>query len=900
MSILEVTERKDMNIIDTTSRDVLTGTSRVDGENISNLFADLSISDPSWMVNELFQRPHLLSTTAWTTAMTPGTAIYTCRPPLEAINGINLSSLVTTFRMFSLLRCGMEWFAVYPGTRFYVGQLFLGFLPLDHPWGQLPSQSRPLTVYSLSGYPGVLSSASNSRTSSLTIPHTMVNSYMNTFNLEPAVQNFGTIGLWVFNQLQTTGSNVPNMKVNLFFKMIKPELKFPTHLHTTTPTLYYSDEILRQATEILVPKDHPQFETVKHTIAQYIAVDGIQRERVEAHGLDMEGLLKSGVNIAVGAAKGFIEGGPEGAAIGAGTSAVKELMSNLDRPISYENCLVRTMPDYAYADGNVRCERLSLMRDAGYFPPDSLTGSIGKDMDLLELRRRPMLIDQIQWNDTDVEGTVLWSSPVHPGATKITGYAAREVEQTYLSYTSRPFNLMRGGIDYDFQAIISGFHTGAFIVGWQTLYTYGSNPFPVPTTQNFGSWQYMKVDIAERTVVSVRIPYAQPREWQQLHNLYIDSGSPPNTNGWNVSEAPPAYKSILPSTNGRIFIMVLQPLQAPEGLTKTVDINIFHRAAPDFETAQVTQMVPQSSYTACQYTLPTDLKKEQAPLRIGDAKGHDVVDFPIVRERVRPEMEEADEPNSTELGTEMKLTEKNVDVQVLAKEQEVTPPVLDGFFRGQKIVDMRDLIRCYGYYRQIIIQSLTSNSNQLIFFPVHPSAQTVSSSWMSYFARMYAGWSGSIRYRFMFELGNVENVVMQATHLNDLYDLPDNSYTGITSYTEFQMETARSILSGYRSAWFNVGLDKEVHVEVPYAQGANFLEIHDVTSQTQDHDNSVTCNGVLALGIYGNLVLNPELHIYAHVAAGDDFAFNTPIPPPLGAFKGVGVLFPWAREDRYY
>jgi hypothetical protein len=140
-------------------------------------------------------------------------------------------------------------------------------------------------------------------------------------------------------------------------------------------------------------------------------------------------------------------------------------------------------------------------------------------------------------------------------------------------------------------------------------------------------------------------------------------------------------------------------------------------------------------------------------------------------------------------------------------------------------------------------------------------------------AQAYIGWAGSIRYKIHFLNDVLDNLFINVQHLPDYYLAIDG-----TQHVGYCL-----LSSGYASLPFNVVDHRCIEVEVPFASNLSFLMASAYGEDT--HHPRYWTNGTLAIS-FTDLYKDPAvvrrnpLYAQVSIAAGDDFRFIGPRPPP--------------------
>jgi len=195
--------------------------------------------------------------------------------------------------------------------------------------------------------------------------------------------------------------------------------------------------------------------------------------------------------------------------------------------------------------------------------------------------------------------------------------------------------------------------------------------------------------------------------------------------------------------------------------------------------------------------------------------------------------------------------------------------------------DFRDLARRYGFLSQLSITKPTTSSSITIYFPVTPVGPTVTQNLLSYIANIHRGWSGSLRYKILFDANNISQFQFYATHYPDMF-LPGGApvvrYTspgGVSKGVNGSFQGA-----GYACKQATLVNEKGIEIEIPFITNRHFLFTRRIFGD--DQSNQADCAGCIALTITfpdPAVAYVPKLNGVVYISAGDDFNFHYLIPP---------------------
>lgn len=499
--------------------------------------------------------------------------------------------------------------------------------------------------------------------------------------------------------------------------------------------------------------------------------------------------------------------------VGGLSSGLKDML--LDYPADPIAPLKTISPleNLSIAKGKSRSNRLSLDPNSLHKLDDSVAG---EDMDAMNLKHivsKPMLITQAQFTSNNAAQTLLFGLPVHPcvvPATFIYRNSDNEVlntlrQNTYLSHVSSAFSYWNGGLNYDIEIVATRFHTG------KLLFAYVPNSDTMPTFEQVSSnCPNVIIDIQQTSHFTFTIPYTAGSAMKST-NLELDSTT-----------------QIADITNGNLVCYVLNHLNYPTNVANLIELNIYLYAAPDFNL-----YVPRKPLVNTQnFSSPPTTLEETSGISIAS---------------------DGNQPSGTSV--------------TLSKDQSISTPRAH-FGEEYSLID---LIRRFSYLvRQDFMFPDNNYSYQTLSnYPTQDNNYAFQTSYLTYFAKIYSSWCGSIRYKYATSENRSSPFSLTLVHF------PDTSVSNqliSNNYNQFL-----SITQGYASARTALAQDNALEIEVPYYSPYNML----ITRSTSSRPTQFTFNGNLTA--IGTTSVKGDQSFYADIyhAAGEDFRFIFLRPPPL-------------------
>jgi hypothetical protein len=504
------------------------------------------------------------------------------------------------------------------------------------------------------------------------------------------------------------------------------------------------------------------------------------------------------------------------------------------RPFPVSSLSLTTVPDHA--------QKLTVDDKQELTIDTEISGiKSGDVLSLSSIASRESYLTTFDWNVGTAPDTLLWNSRVTPVTWAEIG-SPRSYHFPPCAMASMPFKYWRGTMNYRFQVVSSNYHKGRLRIA------YDPNFFDATPEYNIN---YMHiVDISEKNDFTVSVTNGQ-----QVSLLdHANPGSDSATEIYSSTQ----YSGIAPG-NGVLQVTVLNELTVPSDVTNDIEINVFVSAGDDFEA-----FVPDDHFQY--FVFKPQMGFEPQSGMAMDATPYDS----------EPVHDEATPLN----GTSPK------------------PSSLNTVFTGESIGSFRTMMKRYNLHTGFSpvdtfhsVISMSSNS-----FPylrgnvtgaVHTRSggssynycNTVLMHWVTY---AFAGWRGSIRYKFLPRGGFTHMTTMiersgirQGTQYSFSVGVPE----GATSFSNAASETVARIgttpindrpLAGKKGMVYAVSeINPCVEVEMPFYSQARF-----VPGRTQDWTGSAfntRYNESFDYRSWVNSSEGDESFIDSYVATGEDF-----------------------------
>lgn len=288
----------------------------------------------------------------------------------------------------------------------------------------------------------------------------------------------------------------------------------------------------------------------------------------------------------------------------------------------------------------------------------------------------------------------------------------------------------------------------------------------------------------------------------------------------NVNIRPNASAAeITDATIGTLVCYVQNTLAYASNVAPSVEINLYISAADDFNL-----YVPAKPYVNYVFTPPPP-----------------------------PEVEA-----TSGIGINLNKNQNVIPSSVLSKDQNASIP-RKHFGEDYSLID---IIRRFTPLDTI---SVVGSALSTYILPVVPYASdNPQDCYIGYFSRLYNCWSGSVRYKFVSFGNRGDNSSMSVVHVPS-YNLEPNVLSD------------PQLTTGLASVRTNVCQDLALEVDVPYYSKYNML----LTRNRAGYPD-IENNGFINL-LFSNPTPDVPANIYTdlYIAAGEDFRFIYPRPPPM-------------------
>lgn len=528
---------------------------------------------------------------------------------------------------------------------------------------------------------------------------------------------------------------------------------------------------------------------------------------------------------------------------GRGIMGTGQILSGagLDKPadplVATRNTIAPVAP-LAHGSGVDASTRLAITPMGGYL--EDMQASVEPTNHACsQIAQKKMFVDTFSWSVNDPPNKILYNVPVLPSYASYGGTSSgfAWVFPTFLSYISACFAQWRGSISYRFDVVAGPAHNGLLGVFFVPNQTKGEIPAALQQMTNM-PMATLEITQSNRTL-TVTVPYVSSTE----RKLWVEWASLPNRDMLLDNEM-----------LGTLQVRVMNKLTCPSILPQQIDINVFIGGGSDIEFHAPIKR-PQTSFklppapafvAEMDVPLPTGSSADPAPIYLGKNGG------PVAS--TSPYNEQSD--------------------------------------------DVRDLMRRYSFIgdHRLDMTLKPGSVNGLRYegkteFKVHPQLDVVYPSaetphtavggfgtnlFMHYFSRLFAMWSGSIRYKIvpyvsrtqpLLGIGIFDITQDYFTESPLSVIIPEKARTTAPSHvTNFSQQSALELECPFYSVYGKLLTETTLTRLFPQLDTSGLLRLQFETDNLANFAKDVSGNQNIAFDLYA--------------AAGDDFRLTYLVSPP--------------------
>jgi len=378
-------------------------------------------------LNKVLDREYLLGNYSWSTASAAGTVIATFNFPRVLFAQTFISNKIQDYSYF---RGGIRFSVRVAANSFIYGRLLVNYVPRPN-WNQFQAQST--NIYTGSGYPHILVSASASEVGVLDVPFISPNRCIATDTGEDS--EMGRFQIIILNPLTDIQGNVGVANIAVTAQFLDAEVWMPK--------------------DVVVPTSR----------------------RIEAYKKSASGTLSSkfesratgAAKVAITKSRSVLPSFVEGALSAAGTAAEIGAILGLDKPTSVaaiQPVRVLNTSDFACGRGMSNATKFAMDPENGISTKPIVGGADVDEMDLNYIAGMPMLVTSV--------GMVAATGP-----TRMFTVGPTDTNLCYVDFLTRQFALYSGGYKFKTYITASTMHSiklvfwvnnSAVLTAWQDCY----------------------------------------------------------------------------------------------------------------------------------------------------------------------------------------------------------------------------------------------------------------------------------------------------------------------------------------------------------------------------------------------------------------------------------------------
>lgn len=522
--------------------------SRVENRGVArSTLANAVNNDSEWTLASMLSRWNLFDTISWPASAAAGTTIVTYNILQDLLkNAISNAP----FERFDLFRCkSIEISFECVGYRFSQGRLLASMRYTGMNSANLSFSNVDLrTAVTL---PHVSLDPTKATVAHLSLPFTFQREYLDLV----AGDSLGQLNLTVQNPFVpgTTGPSAAT--IQMYVSIIDPVFKIPT------PGAGKFTDITRR---------HPRRPDDEQ--GEVVSVPRKLQPGVfltESHSL-IDGLIDEGANGLKKIAQEII---PD--------NVVGTILGSLDRVQLGENPSPLVHKDQQYLSNTKTIDFIDVLTAdpsaQQLSTADTFAAPVNEMMVDEIIKKKAKFVTSVTWSTSNATGDTLWSSRVGPRSEfPISFSPVTPTRIGPIDAVSKYFSFWHGSISYIFEFVSTQFHEGKVAITYSPrLDTTTANALDINSVMS----QYVKSFFLRNgaNITKVTCPFIGDTSWRMCYN-----GEP-------ISDVTSATSlRLVDFFSGAVSLRVLGPLNAPETVANSIEINIYEIAGDDFQFAMNT------------------------------------------------------------------------------------------------------------------------------------------------------------------------------------------------------------------------------------------------------------------------------------------------------------------------
>ncbi len=764
---------------------------------------------------------------------------------------LNNAAVLDKLANYYLLKADLKLTFMINGTPFHAGMLLASYSYMD-------VQNFDVTIggdtqlVTLSQRPHIWINASTNKSGCICAPFFAPTNYLCIGDSTISAADLATVHIYSAQSLKQINAGTDTVTVSVFAELLNVKLTAPTQRIVT----------ISQPSPLIENEFKFTFECQSGTEDEYSEKDGIISKPASAIA-DIAGRLTDAPYI-----------GPFALATKIGATAIGGIarLFGFSKPTQLADVSpMRNMPvsSLALTEGADMSQKLTATGKQEITVDPSTVGFSGEDeLTICAFAQRETYLTKFDWKVSAAQDDYIFAIDVDPMAERriaVTG--GHKIIPTSLSFISRVFSEWSGSLEYRFQVIASQYHRGRIAIIFDPYGPSGTNPYNV----TFNTI----LDLEDARDITVKVKWQNDRPYLICDSLDM-------TRTFYTTTTPETRTVDRDASNGVIYVQVVNELVSPDAVTDAT-LLVSVKASDDFEL-----MNPR-----------------------GDALNTFI--YPIVT--ISGDSNLLDKEFTFEVQSSTEIVPPSENQPVSTSAMDVTTDVSINtdekalIFYGERITSARQLLKRYSLWRTIGAfdngtADLTKQSFCMRQMPTSGGYDTTavdvtstaipywynSQTYINYFKNYFAGWRGSVRYKFT-PNSSLKNINVQRftgtagrSHVasyrpfrtTKIIAAQSTSVSAYQGLLEQNYATAGGALTQCRS-------QDALEVEIPYHLPVRF-------SKTQGEFNTAGSN-TLANGYPGgdsfwlNMYTNDNGDIIAnvasYVAAGEDFTLFGVVGAPV-------------------
>lgn len=761
---------------------------------------------------------------------------------------LNNAAVLNKLANYNLLHADMEITILINGTSFHVGMLLASYSYMNT-FNEVVTIGGDTQFVTRSQRPHCWINASTEKSGCICVPFFVPTPYLSLVDPTFDAASIGTLHIGSLEALQQINAGTDLISVTVFAQLKNVQLTAPT----------------QGLVAISGPQD-PDFD--------FILYESQAKKKSKDEYKEKDGIISSTAS-AIADYAGYFKNIPYIGKLATATQIGATAMGGIARLFGYSKptnlsdvSLMRNMPvsSLALTEGADSSQKLTVTGKQEITLDPSTVGFDGTDeLTILSFAQTESYLTKFSWPVTAVQDDYLFAIDVHPMIERRSAFVfgGAQIIPTALSFVSRPFAEWSGSIRFRFQVVASQFHKGRLGIIYDPHGPSGTDPYNV----TFNTI----IDLADVRDVTFEVKWQNDRPYLNCKNSLIDTF-------WTTTN-PQTRTTDRSSANGVLYVQVLNDLVVPDAVTPAT-ILVSVSAGDDFELV--------NPHGGAMQVFPYPPVAVAGPRDIWDLE----YESQASADEVTPVEENSPEGEN--------IQEITTNVQIHAPQKSL-------IYYGERIVSIRQLIKRYCLWRTIGNDPTTAAGERYVYamkaFPTtggyDPDAIDTTfvgstpywycqNTYLTYFKYFFAGWRGSIRYKFL-PLTDVQALRVEQTAGESLRKGASTFrpiYTSFLPTSTNPKEWAQIAgIGGFYSASGSAATQNRtmdsLEVEIPYQVPLRF-------SLTQKKFNADSTNslengtpGGSAFHIVAYTAPTPKFGMDAYVAAGEDFNFFGKVGAPV-------------------